>query len=435
MGDNKKNEIKNQELTADLDLEFSLDFDMGTGAPEKKDAPALASASEEGFSLDDEDFLSEKNEEDEEENEKTEMISRAQLTNSNLEEFNIGLAQDSHSTSDLMSSEEAKTNIETTIKDILRPKGDHSQEININDIEDSELTFEEKSSGSGFTLGNISIDDSFSLESSPAKEKPVEKKMEILANSESTSEFKLETEVEETKAPERKPIEKSSPEIKKEVNSPAASSPDFSKTEDSMRVQATIRALREEREEMLQKIKDLKEGFKELEQDNLTLKANLDEAKIEITILRKRHMIELEDIKYRLGLSEEKKALAEEKARQSEIRKEKLEQKVRIDYNQVKQREKELESKLELLSMDVDSQIQGRDQKILDLRRKIDALEFNMENTSIKEQKSHEDKRKLEEKLNKIMKTLRNSIKNLEDDIEDDDKDGNEGNIEEEGKG
>ncbi|MBY0413623.1 MAG: hypothetical protein K2Q18_05640 [Bdellovibrionales bacterium] len=189
-------------------------------------------------------------------------------------------------------------------------------------------------------------------------------------------------------------------------------------TEDSMRFQATIRALREEREELLSKMKSFKTEAKELEQDNLTLKANLDEAKIEITILRKRHMVELEDLKYRLSMSEEKKALAEEKARHAEMRKEKLEQKVRIDFNQVKQREKELESKLELLSMDVDSQVQSRDHKILELRRKIDALEFNMENASIKEQKSLDDKRKLEDRLNKIMKTLRHSIKNLEDDID-----------------
>ena len=196
-------------------------------------------------------------------------------------------------------------------------------------------------------------------------------------------------------------------------------------SEESIRFQSTIRALREEREDFSNQIKLLKSEVKELNQDNLTLKANLDEAKIEITILRKRHLVEVEDIKYRLSVSEEKKLMAEEKARQSELKKEKLEQKVRIDFNQVKQREKELESKLELLSMDVDSQVHSRDQKILELRRKIDALEFNMENASIKEQKSLEDKRRLEDRLNKIMKTLRHSIKNLEDDITEVDQDEN----------
>ena len=127
-------------------------------------------------------------------------------------------------------------------------------------------------------------------------------------------------------------------------------------------------------------------------------------------------MVEIEDLKYRTSLSEEKKSMSDEKAKLADMRREKLEQKVRIDFNQVKQREKELESKLELLSMDVESQVHSRDHKILELRRKIDALEFNMENASIKEQRSHDDKRKLEDRLNKIMKTLRHSIKNLEDD-------------------
>jgi hypothetical protein len=188
--------------------------------------------------------------------------------------------------------------------------------------------------------------------------------------------------------------------------------------EESGRVQATIRQLREEREDLLSQIKILNGENKEAKQDNLTLRAALDESKIEVSILRKRHMLEMEDIKYRLSLSEEKKSMAEERARLTLATKEKLEQRIRIDYSQVKQREKELESKLEMLSIDVGSQVQSRDQKILELRRKIDSLEFNMENVSIREHKSLDDKRKLEDKLNKIMKTLRHSIKNLEDDID-----------------
>jgi hypothetical protein len=183
-------------------------------------------------------------------------------------------------------------------------------------------------------------------------------------------------------------------------------------------LQATLRQLREEREELLRDIKNSKNMSRELEQDNLTLKAALDEAKIEISILRKRHTTDLDDLKYRLSISEDKKTLAEEKTKSLLGQKDKLEQKVRIDLSQVRQREKELETKLEMLAIDVDAQVQSRDQKILELRRKIDSLEFNMENVSIKEQKTTDDKRKIEDKLNKIMKTLRNSIKNLEEDVD-----------------
>ncbi len=192
----------------------------------------------------------------------------------------------------------------------------------------------------------------------------------------------------------------------------------FLSEEDSTRVHATIRQLREEREDVLNKLKSFKVHASEVEQDNLTLKAALDEARIEISIIKKRHLTELEDMKDRVAISEKKKLLSDEKARSAETLRLKLEQKIRIDFNQIKQREKELETKLEMLTVDIDSRVQTRDQKILELKRKIDSLEFNMENVSIREQKSHEDKIKLEDKLNKIMKTLRHSIKNLEDDID-----------------
>jgi hypothetical protein len=192
----------------------------------------------------------------------------------------------------------------------------------------------------------------------------------------------------------------------------------FISDEDSARVHGTIRQLREEREELLEQIKNFKSGMRELQQDNLTLKAALDDIKIEYSIIKKRHLSEVEDLKDRIAINEKKKIIAEDKAKVIELQKQKLEQKIKIDYNQVKQREKTLESQLEMITIELDSRIQIREQKILELNRKIESLEFNMENIAFRDQKSQDDKRKLEDKLSKIMKTLRHSIKNLEDDIE-----------------
>lgn len=185
-----------------------------------------------------------------------------------------------------------------------------------------------------------------------------------------------------------------------------------------MRLQATIRQLREERDGLLKDINELKTEKKLVDQENLGLKAELDEVKIELTILKKRHQDEIEEMQYRIRLADEKKAISEEKSRQMQKEFDRLSQKVRIDFNQVKQREKELESQLELVTMDSESQVRSRDMKILELKRKIDQLEFNMENSAIKETKAREDKVKVEEKLAKIMKTLRGSIQVLEDDLE-----------------
>ena len=185
-----------------------------------------------------------------------------------------------------------------------------------------------------------------------------------------------------------------------------------------LRLQATIKQLREERSGMIGQMDDLKSKVRLLEQDKLTLKAELEESKIEINILKKRHSEENEETKHRNRVLVERKAFFEEKAKTLQKEFDRLSQKIRIDFNKVKQREKELESQLELVTMDTQSQVKSRDMKILELKRKIDSLEFNMENATIREQKSREDKVKLEERLGKIMKTLRGSIQLLEDDID-----------------
>lgn len=187
---------------------------------------------------------------------------------------------------------------------------------------------------------------------------------------------------------------------------------------EAVRLQATIRQLREERESLLDEINLLNQDKKLLEQDNLGLRAELDEAKIEVSILKKRNTSEVDEMKYKLRISDEKRLYAEEKARNLQKEFDRLQHKVRMDFNQIKAREKELEGQLELAKMDSESQVSTRDKKILDLKRKIDQLEFNMENAVIKEEKSREDKQKLEDRLERIMKTLRGSIEVLEDDMD-----------------
>lgn len=359
-----------------------------------------------------------------------------------------GFSLDFSTTGDLIGSEDSKASIEKTIKDIVAPK-DATGEFNLDDLT-SDPTAEHVTSPN--TNPATELDLNFGAEEAePTREFAYKASntdseivnQEVSFNDDALINQAVHTENEEKTQPAHNlasmveddllndginvdeapavPVEATKNKIEARVpKAPIDDSYVRREVDDDeyIRLQATIRQLREEREDLLSNIKDLKIELKEYETDNLTMKAALDEAKIEVAIMRKRHLSEMEDFKFRLTMAEEKRALAEEKMRNLEKIKEKLEQKARIDISQVRQREKELESKLELMAMDVDSQVHSRDQKILELRRKIDALEFNMENASIREQKSTDDKRKLEDKLNKIMKTLRNSIKNLEDDIE-----------------
>jgi chromosome segregation ATPase len=58
---------------------------------------------------------------------------------------------------------------------------------------------------------------------------------------------------------------------------------------------------------------------------------------------------------------------------------EKVKERVRVDIRRIRVREKELESQLEILKKDSTALLVARDEKIIELKRKIDLLEFNME--------------------------------------------------------
>jgi hypothetical protein len=181
-----------------------------------------------------------------------------------------------------------------------------------------------------------------------------------------------------------------------------------------MKLSATIRGLRDDRQQLLDKIHKLEEEKKNSQQDNISMRAELDEKKIELTLLKKRHNDEVNHLRYQLNLTEDKRVMVEEKNKLLRQEFDKLASKVRLDFNKIQSREKELEHQLELLKADSEVQIRHRDIKVLELKRKIDTLEFDMENIIIKENQSKNIQGELEAKLDKTIKTLRNAISSLE---------------------
>ena len=192
---------------------------------------------------------------------------------------------------------------------------------------------------------------------------------------------------------------------------------DFAQYSDDqlVRFKATIRELRIEREDLLQKIENNEVDKAGLHQKNLGFKAEIDELKIELEVLKQRHYKELEESRTALSLANRHKSIIEEKSRHFRSELEEVNQKFRVNFSQVKRREQELESKLELVSMDSASQLKTRDEKILDLKRKIDSLEFNMESLEFSEKKSKKHTKELEQKLSQIMKTLKSSLNQFQE--------------------
>ncbi len=77
-----------------------------------------------------------------------------------------------------------------------------------------------------------------------------------------------------------------------------------------------------------------------------------------------------------------------------------VKERVRVDIRRIRVREKELENQLEILKKDSTALLVARDEKILELKRKIDLLEFNMELV----QEQHNKERNVTEQLRQKLK-------------------------------
>ncbi len=184
------------------------------------------------------------------------------------------------------------------------------------------------------------------------------------------------------------------------------------------RMQATLSNLRSDREELLNKIQKMEEDKLLHNRQTLNMRAELDEKKIELSIVRKKLNEDISELKDRLRLEEERRLILEEKNRILREEVDKASQKNRIDVKKVQMHERELEQRLELLKADAETQIRNRDLKILELKRKIDAMEFDMESIQTQEKRTVESRFELEDKLEKAIKTLRGAISVLEDETD-----------------
>lgn len=180
------------------------------------------------------------------------------------------------------------------------------------------------------------------------------------------------------------------------------------------RLQATLNHLRSDRESLLKKLDEFEEDKIHHQRHLLNLRAELDEKKIETQLMKKRMGEETQDLRYSLQLEQERRHIAEEKLKAQQAEMAAVQQKIRMEVRKATGHERELEQQLELLKSDAETQIRNRDLKILELKRRLDAMEFDVENMSVIEKKTQENKQELEVKLDKAIRTLRAAIGILE---------------------
>lgn len=88
---------------------------------------------------------------------------------------------------------------------------------------------------------------------------------------------------------------------------------------------------------------------------------------------------QIEDLNLQLRERTDKTRAIETKLKIMTDEVEKVKERVRLDLRRIRVREKELENQLEILKKDSTALLVARDEKIVELKRKIDLLEFNME--------------------------------------------------------
>ena len=86
---------------------------------------------------------------------------------------------------------------------------------------------------------------------------------------------------------------------------------------------------------------------------------------------------------------------------------EQLKERVRIDIRKIRTREKELENRLEIMKKDSEAMISTRETTIIELKRQLDLLEFNMDLVQVQYTREKEISHQLKERLLKASQAVR----------------------------
>jgi len=353
------------------------------------------------------------------------LVDEPELPDEGLEGFSDPL-KDYSSPQIQLDSEDLTEDVRAKLKEIdaimeedATNAGLHFQSESLEE-DDEEIKFtDDESQGEDFSFDGEDIQELSDEDMFTSQEHNEE---ESLVGDLNLSEFDLSTDEDESEVEEEEvPVVQAPPKKRKRKEKEAGTSKSFDDisqayTGEIERTQATIANLRADREELLKRIDHLEEEKLLGHRNSLTLRAELDEKKIELTILRKKLNEEINELKDNIRIFEEKVLILEEKNKYLQQELETAGQKNKIDLKRVMLRERELEQKLELLKEDAETQIRNRDLKILELKRKIDGMEFDMESISQQEKKTLESRFELEDKLDKAIRTLRTAISTLEED-------------------
>ncbi|MGK5082497.1 hypothetical protein WDW37_04250 [Bdellovibrionota bacterium FG-1] len=116
---------------------------------------------------------------------------------------------------------------------------------------------------------------------------------------------------------------------------------------------------------------------------------------------------ELAELRFQLKAKTDKARIMDSQVREATDEMEHLKERVRSDIRKIRVREKDLENRLEIAKKDAEALLSARENKIIELKRKLDLLEFNMDLLQDQHAREKENSQKLRERLSKAAQVVR----------------------------
>jgi hypothetical protein len=116
---------------------------------------------------------------------------------------------------------------------------------------------------------------------------------------------------------------------------------------------------------------------------------------------------EIEELKFQAKSKSDRARALESQVHEATQETEKLKERVRSDIRKIRVREKELENRLEIMKKDTEALLSSRESKIIELKRKIDLLEFNLDLAQDQNTREREESSRLRERLNRALQAVR----------------------------
>lgn len=116
---------------------------------------------------------------------------------------------------------------------------------------------------------------------------------------------------------------------------------------------------------------------------------------------------EISELRFQMKSKADKARLLESRVLEASEEMERLKKRVRSDIRKIRVREKDLENRLDLLKKDSEVLIAARENRIIELKRKVDMLEFNMDLLQDQYAKEKQKATEMKEKLSRAAQAMR----------------------------